>query len=442
MYKYYNEVLGFYESPFFRLKIESTAEELDLNKLDEPNAAVFIHEYIHFLQSITSIYGLNQIHIMVEYFRYANNQIYLQQRPGFFKVPIEPDEIKCCNVFYNWRIFSLTQGDSQDCDKVISVIPEITQDEVSDKCSIHQIDTIVLTVKTQDGKDELYSFGAVCIMESMAYILERMISPKGTTKSADLPYNSAFLVAKDIYPEFAENILNILALCDVSLQTSNPGYYYIYFLEQWKHEGYLPSMPDDIYDSFYKLEWNQNGNHGDIIIQLSAMIDLVKTQLFEYLKPDEEDLDNPWSVKVIAIRNWIIDILSTALHLRKNHRTFILNMAKGGNRFQNRMLRYIHERLGVPFCINKTGAAYDYHRNFQYKRTNLDYLVAIGQIYNTFKGEQKRCELFHLCKISGKKSDDALCETPWLMYKTETHLCPYAIIWHHWNLEGYVPDFQ
>ena len=108
----------------------------------------------------------------------------------------------------------------------------------------------------------------------------------------------------------------------------------------------------------------------------------------------------------------------------------------------NETFKDIYNDFGIPFCMNKAGAAFIYHKSFGTEKPNLDYLVAIGQIFRTFNGNKDRCELFPLCKMSGKKTPDKLCETPWLMHLSEKNLCPYALVWHHWNLDGYTPDFQ
>lgn len=445
MHKYYNETLGFYESPFFRLHVETTSEPLDLNHMEERDAAVFIHEYIHFLQAVSTIYGLNQIHITVEYIRDAINWIYSHPRPSSFKVPIKPQEMRCKNVYYNWRIFKLTQGDSSDWNNISSITAAVPiQEEIAKNCKIPTINSIMMSFHDNEDNEEYYIFGSTCIMESMAYMLEKYISPKGYIKSSDLPYNSALLLANKIHPNFAQNPLNILALCDCSLQTSNPGLYFFQSLTDWGIKNYTPSTPDEIYDNFYKLSWKTSIlEKNDFISHLTSMMDIVRKQLREYFKPDESNPMNPWSIKINNIRGWIDDLLDTAIYLRKEHKTFILDLARGGERFENKMLQYIHKELGVPFCINKIGKAFVYHKKFQPKNiTNLDYFMAISQIFNTLNGAKRRCELFQLCKISGKKTKDSLCDTPWVMFKTEHYLCPYALMWHHWHLDGYIPDFE
>ena len=62
---------------------------------------------------------------------------------------------------------------------------------------------------------------------------------------------SAQLVTEHVYPEFGGDVLNILALCDVSLQFSNPGNVFFGMLEQMRDRAWLPNKPEDVYDYVY-----------------------------------------------------------------------------------------------------------------------------------------------------------------------------------------------
>ena len=139
MKKYYNTTLGFYESPFFRLHLAThSGDVFDINTVSHSDFSVFIHEYIHFLQAITTFYGLNHIHITVEYFKKVLNIIYPTDNQ--FKVPIPPDIFPKDNVYFNWRIFKLTQGDHDDSISNVKIIKAIDpiEDEIDDKCVVQK----------------------------------------------------------------------------------------------------------------------------------------------------------------------------------------------------------------------------------------------------------------------------------------------------------------
>ena len=442
MKKYYNTTLGFYESPFFRLHLAThSGDVFDINTVSHSDFSVFIHEYIHFLQAITTFYGLNHIHITVEYFKKVLNIIYPTDNQ--FKVPNPPDIFPQDNVYFNWRIFKLTQGDDADSISNVKIIKAIDpiEDEIDDKCVVQKIRNVMLTVEDFNGEENPYIFGAVCIMESMAYMLEQYLSPKGVQKSPDLPYNSAMLVAQAIHPDFAKDQLNILALCDLSLQSSNPGNFFVETLVEWKNTNKIPKNPDELYEYFYNLEWGVAGKKEKqaLIDSLQEMVKLSEDQLYEYFKPDDDDPHGVWSQRMNILRQWINAILNSAMNWRANHKTFVLDMARGGTGKTNKVFKEIFDDFGIPFCTNKSGHAFIFHKIAKPHRLDLDYFAAISQIFDTLQGRFKQCELFELCKLSGKPFDDALCKIPWLMYQTTTNSCPYAIIWRHWKLDGHIP---
>lgn len=403
--------------------------------------SVFIHEYIHFLQAITTFYGLNHIHITVEYFKKVLNIIY--PTDNRFKVPIPPDIFPKDNVYFNWRIFKLTQGDHDDSISNVKIIKAIDpiEEEIDDKCDVQKIRSVMLTVEDFNGEENSYIFGAVCIMESMAYMLEQYLSPKGVQKSPDLPYNSAMLVAQAIYPYFAKDQLNILALCDLSLLSSNPGNFFVQTLRDWKDMNRIPKHPDELYEHFYNRKWEVTGKNEErsLIMNLQEMANLSKEQLYEYFKPDDDDPHGIWTQKVSTLRQWISAILHSAMAWRSHRKTFILDMAREGYGKTNKVFKAIFDDFGIPFCTNQSGHAFISHKTAHSHRLDLDYFAAISQISDTLQGRFQLCELFKLCKMSGKPFDDALCKIPWLMYQNPTNSCPYAIMWRHWKLDGHIP---
>ena len=105
-----NKKLGFYMPSFFRLHIATTNPIESIQNFSDYDFSIFLHEYIHFIQDITTFYGLNNTHTTVEYLRYANNHV-VQTLKSDFKVPIEPDPYNKDNVFLNSFLIKLTFGD-------------------------------------------------------------------------------------------------------------------------------------------------------------------------------------------------------------------------------------------------------------------------------------------------------------------------------------------
>lgn len=68
--------LGYYVPGFFEIFVATDKEDMSLTNFDDKELGTFFHEYIHFLQDITTFYGLNNIYAFTEYLHYGVNQCY------------------------------------------------------------------------------------------------------------------------------------------------------------------------------------------------------------------------------------------------------------------------------------------------------------------------------------------------------------------------------
>ena len=69
------EEFGNYASSYFIMNVPTEAD-LNIREMGERDFAVFFHEYVHFLQDITSFYGYMGIYSHGEYMRRAINDLY------------------------------------------------------------------------------------------------------------------------------------------------------------------------------------------------------------------------------------------------------------------------------------------------------------------------------------------------------------------------------
>lgn len=77
---------GEYIPAFFEMYLKIDGE-IDLNKLSERDFSLFFHEYIHFLQDITTTYGLTTCYAYGEYVQSVVNDIYAKvNKPLKFRI--------------------------------------------------------------------------------------------------------------------------------------------------------------------------------------------------------------------------------------------------------------------------------------------------------------------------------------------------------------------
>ncbi len=84
-----NTTLGFYRPTFFKMQVNHTDNLENLNVLSDIPSAIYLHEYIHFLQDISTTYGYTNISRVVDYMKYVNESA----RNGTtrtFSVPVTP----------------------------------------------------------------------------------------------------------------------------------------------------------------------------------------------------------------------------------------------------------------------------------------------------------------------------------------------------------------
>jgi hypothetical protein len=415
-----NQVLGFYLPNFFRLHIGISNPIDNLNKLSDRDFSVFLHEYIHFLQNITTFYGLNNIHVSVEYMKYANNKI-RSDNNSKFSIPIIPDDANSYNLKLNRYLLDFTYGDNGDEGTRIKEITNysILNDTIPiNNAPIKTIEYVYVEFKDNTNNDNCFAFGAGCIMESMAYLMETLTC-KDYALSPNLPYETATLLAEFIYPEFANNKLNILALCDISLNCSNPGVYFVKVIEEWKRQNKTPS-PQDLYNECIRLNPN-------ICQCLNNIANTAKLQMHDYFK------DKYFK----SINDWIDAVIGSAINLRKRNPSFILDIANGDIRTNSTFCKIFTE-IGTPVLTNNSGFIGFYHPNNNNQAGNF---FAISQIHKLFyTGTFDGCELknFNCCSPI---IDCRCAKSPWKRC-ADKNLCPFALFWHHWGLEQYEPIFK
>lgn len=423
-----NKSLGFYLPSFFRLHISTMNSIRDFNKLSDIDFSVLFHEYVHFLQDVTTFYGFSNTHATVEYMRYANN-LAIKSTDNKFNVPIQPDPSNSDNVLLNGHLCKLTYGDVEafNLAKIESYqLLELPINIINSP--IKEIEVVDVNFIDENGEESIFTFGAGCIMESMAYLLEELTC-KSYNKSHDVPYKAAELLAQHIYPEFAKNKLNILALCDISLGISNPGKYFVKTLEEWKSSASLPETPEILYEKFSNGEFILNGSIQTNENHFQKLAYVIKSQLKGYFNDSLFD----------SLKEWIDIVIDSAVDIRLKQPTFIVDIGKGNIR-ENVIFKQIFSRLGTPLLTNDNNEFRFYHSMAFTKQIDIGYFWAINQIQNIFLGDVEPCDLIDFCSqdISNTVVDDRCKTNPWDRC-TDKALCPFAVFWRHWGLTGFEP---
>lgn len=422
--RYKSTVLGYYVPSFFEMHINTDKDDLTIIKLSVKDQTVFFHEYIHFLQDFTTYYGLNAIYVYSEYIHSVVNRIYKVNTPEFH-VPFDIKD-NDDNVLLNKQISRFTQGDSEECQ--VYVVTEVLKDkdQLLLNPNMKEIPSVIL-----NPNGEIRSFGALAIMESMAYILERLCSPTGVVKSSDYPYRSAELVAGYYDSDFGENLMMVLALCDMSLQSSNPGACFVRVMEGIKDKRVKFSAPEEIYDYFYnQVSIDAYNNRSSLLSCFKKLLGSVQSCLKSYLR------DMPI---VVEYYKWIDNLVKFAIDWREKDRYFLLKMARISELVKNDCWDKTVNYVGTPLMSNNNEEYFRILQAGANSNMDVEYFKAIKQIVNLFETGNVKCDMFKWCTNSPNATPNEKCEkAPWLK-TSEERLCPYALLWKHWNLSDKTP---
>ena len=419
-------LLGSYIPTFFEMHVATRDDDMTINKMSDGDATVLFHEYIHFLQDITTFYGLNNLYVQSEYFHSVVNRIKGNLQ---FQVPYMIRDNKD-NVLLNQKICRLTNGDSEESSfYLVHSVDEWSDDLADDFISNPPISEIKNIVLNQN--DNMRSFGAIAIMESMAYILERLCSPNAYVSSPDYPYRAAELVAIYYDAKFGNDLLRVLALCDMSLQNSNPGLCFVNIMKLVGEGKLLFDTPESIYDYFYNrrvksvygrvTSWQDSYN---------KLLDQVDTCLQDYIKGID-------SLK--SYHEWINHLVDFSRDWRNNDRYFLLKMARKNDLKKNDCWGYTVARIGSPLMVNANNHYFKLPYDGMQEGESVEMYAALKEIYKLFLEGNKPCGLLTWCNDSLASTPNELCNTaPWKKVG-ETKLCPYAFFWRHWGLTGCEP---
>jgi len=422
-----NKDLGAYYPSFFRMVLDFEYKEspLEILRLDPKFQGAFVHEYIHFIQDISTHFGLNNTYVYAEYFHSSITSLYKLKKKQI-KLPVKLYKNRD-NVELNKKISDLCTGDYMTVDSTIISDIITNKNIVETPFGILDVHTYTLV----SGRNRI-RFGGRAIMESMAFLIEQILVPK-SGGAKDYPYHSANIVSNYIYPHFEDDRLRLIALCDVSLMMSNPAKVFITYLQYYKENGIFPT-PEDIYNRFYSEPHSFMGQECDTIDGMLRFHMMMADYISKYIS---EELDPNFKKSVMRL-------ILTALNKRITSPYYILDICRDGELMYNTNFSRLFSVFGSPLIQ-------DIKRNYSMipptgdktlSQFSIMYMYAIEQIYNTLYNGADCCEMLDCCENSKAITENApivderCVNNPWLRCK-DMQLCPYGVLWKHWSLSDY-----
>ena len=394
--------------------------------------STFFHEYVHYLQNITSLGGVYHT-----YFTFSNLYNSIKE--------IQDYNIKNIYLPYlsnedEW--FSHFEGNDGEEDEIkdfeiISV--SIVSSKPSRGVNIGEnlfYEDVIIDYRADidfDCTKDYFQLGEYQISESMAYIMERCCFPEKVVGKLLYPYNVVEKLASYLCPQLSEKddfLIYLVALCDFSMQFSNPGKIMYMVLSDIKDSKFNPKTPEEIYsfrcnNTICSLDGQSfNISYTDNYIQEA-------TFLKKWLIGKMDDVD-------VYVR-YFETVFNYAIHLRKEKPFFMLDIARNRNIRKQGMLFDIIDEIGTPM-INFTYDTEIIETSDIYLPRSFDadngdgqiqfYLQANQRLYNTLIYGETGCGLINVCEeCCANVFDDVICANePWKQSLKKEH-CPYGFIW-------------
>lgn len=398
--------LGVYYPSLFCIKHGFTG-----NIFNTTNEFVVLHEYIHFLQDVSTIFGKMNICNFYNTIRSLAGYIY-DNKDSVIGIPIQESD------------FSLS---IQDANRFIrgntnTIPPGRTSGTLIKKrinLEIGSIDSYVLVIDNEE-----YIIGSDDIIENMAYLIEREIY--GDNEPAPLyPYKTIEILTEQLNPDFASDKIFIIALCELSLLSSNPAEFYFSSLQEIKKKNMVISQIEDLtklinvdFKLFYKK----------IEIGINEANDQSTSDAISFLS-DPFNADD-----FRGLVNWLKVVFNTSSEYRKKDFFFITRGILQDNPRQY-YLGNLAQDIGIPPIMNIDQEIFLSQNSPQ----NLILFNAFIEFLEIFRYGNHSCKLYNGCLNNMKfdpnshiVSEECLSE-PWKKSK-ETKLCPLGILIHSWGL--------
>lgn len=458
MYQRKESVKNTYYPSFLCMEVDTPdyLESLMRMPYDKRTEAAFLHEYIHYLQDLTTVCGNARIETIVDQIKWIVGDV--AKHKNKIKLPLNPNDTWAHNMKPNASNLKLCKGDFKVKDRFGN---DITPNIVT-PVSFNLVDVTinlahgvhvngeaqaVFVFQEENGTEHKYVVGELAISESMAYLIENHIYPNVLAKGGDCPYMVVQKVAEHKLGRMLDD-LSLIAICDTCLMYSLPGKCLYYLLEELQTVScritpaliYLIGLGSTIGNRFRRnTSWD---------CEYMKTNRLAKKQMCDYFV-------HPYWQQIETIVGRTFD---DVLAYRTKRPTLFLDISCGGRLFRNEAFI---TTIGTLGCLSvKTSADLVYNflpRSCEGLEVDADWFLSLHQFYNLVftsdavktdpqgnKYLEKECELRQWCHdCFTKKGEPDLtttsynCKyTPWLNTSPdEMAQCSFGRLWGAFDLQ-------
>ena len=418
-------------------------------ELNEFQFSLYLHEYMHFLQDISTMYGLMKLSNIILYTK-AQAAYAVNKHINKIKIPAHaPSDVRLFSyVKRNYDLMPIYMGDTvrtlprdsmHPFDKNKVRIIDIEEKIVIKSNIKEKLKTLRVTIEDQNGNKESIVFGGEIICENMASMAERgylaNLGKAPASPTTEYPYHLAEKLAEYIYP----NITTLppywmFWMMDLCLSIAfNPGYVFYLLIKELKDADFVNKPNDEqllgifnniVNEGRYKLE----DVHKEILCEFDQIFYL---SIFE------------------ANKDWLKAEFERIWFLRQNSYIMRYFVQYDGDRLSC-VARMIMDLLGHPTVkndlseaiIKPPAKALQFH---QVMNICLWYFEAYKEVFLALNSRGHHCQMYKDCirsKIISKDVEKTgICPEQQNIYNAVTpkSLCPFGVFWRSLGLWGKRP---
>lgn len=417
--RYKSTLLGSYLPSFFLIELGTTEKLENLDNLSDTTKSTLYHEYVHFMQDLTTTFGLTNTISTVDIQKALNDSI-RNNKKSDFKVPLSYESYYDVETYdnLNQMFFGDNESNFSECSFITS-INKVKNELIPNFEDKPYIEVEFIT----NGVKDSFALGGIAIMESMAYLIERNLYDN--VNPPFFPYRVVEQIVKYIHPELTGDI-NIIMLCDYCLNTPDPGRFLIEFLEIIKANNCKEYF--DFYQIFRKYNFNSlDGENYTIYTLFEKRSELATKQLKGY-----------FTIPIYSdINSWIDKILySTSTYRLENFNFWVDILSKPTQHERRNEFNRMISRFGFPLLSNSNMETSFYHPEIIPDK--IVAFLAINEVREILMNRQTECQLKALCSKSEGDITNNNCKTPWKR-GTEHPLCPFGQIIKMWGIHEKTP---
>jgi hypothetical protein len=266
-------------------------------------------------------------------------------------------------------------------------------------------------------------------MEGMAKMIQDTAYPPVKRTSPYNPYYIAIDVANDIIPGLGNNNLTMIAIFDYALQSSNPGWAFVNYIEEKKNQSYTATSLT------HEIVYNDL-NNATVMSHTLGMTTFLNgyDDIINQAKGVFADYTSGvWIFKNQG--NWYNSLLERGKTIRTHLPYMFVDIARDGDIRKDGVFKQVLSIFGTPIVTNRKHN-FDFlnPKNLFVKCDDLMHVYAMMQIHQVFYSNGKfTCPLRKYCQsqpcgIRKQRVDVRCVKEPWKRMRT-LNKCLFNIWW-------------